>query len=199
MTMKIQTDVIGLTALILVGAAWVAFALIFLLRKKPPKSEERKRAPVAAAGIFLQGLSFGIAWALRRDHWWPFSPSPVGELALAFVAVVLAWASSWWCLLAVRILGKQWAYRARVIEGHELITEGPYGIVRNPIYLGMFGLMISAALILSTWWAFLTAVVVFLAGNQIRIHEEEKLLREAFGAKFDEYARIVPAFLPRIG
>lgn len=197
--MKIQTDVIGLTALILVSAAWVAFCLIFLLRKKPPRPEERKRAPAAVAGIFLQGLSFGIAWALRRGHWWPFSPSPVGELALASVAVVLAWASSWWCLLAVRVLGKQWAYRARVIEGHELITEGPYAIVRNPIYLGMFGLMISTALVLSTWWALLIAIVVFLAGNQIRINEEEKLLRETFGAKFDEYTQKVPAFLPRIG
>lgn len=198
MTTKIQTDVIGLTALILVVVAWIAFALIFLLQQKPPKTEETKRAPAASLGIFLQGLSFGIVWCVRRSRWWPFPASPGGELALGSFAVLLAWGSSWWCLLAVQVLGKQWAYQARVIQGHDLITEGPYRIVRNPIYLGMFGLMLASGLVLSPWWAVLAAVAVFLAGNQIRIRQEEKLLREAFGAKFDEYARKVPAFLPRI-
>ena len=39
-------------------------------------------------------------------------------------------------------------------------------------------------------------MVLFLVGNHIRIGAEEKLLRETFGAQFDEYARRVPAFLP---
>lgn len=96
------------------------------------------------------------------------------------------------------MLGKQWTYEARVIEGHELIREGPYAVVRNPIYLGMFGLMMATGLAYTTWWAGLTAVVSFLVGNQIRIHSEEKLLHETFGAEFDEYAVRVPAFFPRL-
>ena len=44
---------------------------------------------------------------------------------------------------AVQTLGKQWTYAARVIKGHELITQSPYGVVRNAIYLGMFGLILS--------------------------------------------------------
>lgn len=198
MTTKIQTDVIGLTALILVVVAWIAFALIFLLREKPAKTQATKRAPAAFLGMFLQGLSFWTVWLVRRSRWWPFPASPAGELALASLAVLLAWVSSWWCLLAVRVLGKQWAYQARVIQGHELITEGPYRIVRNPIYLGMFGLMFATGLVVATWFAILAAVAIFLIGNQIRIRQEEKLLREAFGVKFDEYAQKVPAFLPRI-
>jgi len=41
-------------------------------------------------------------------------------------------------------------------------------------------------------------VIVFLIGNRIRIQAEEKLLRETFGVQFDDYARHVPAFLPRL-
>jgi protein-S-isoprenylcysteine O-methyltransferase Ste14 len=110
---------------------------------------------------------------------------------------MLAFASIWWSLRAVQTLGKQWTYEARVIEGHELITRGPYAVVRNPIYLGMFGLMVSTGLVFTTWWALLIAVIVFLVGNQVRIRAEEKLLRETFGSQFDDYARRVPAFFPR--
>jgi protein-S-isoprenylcysteine O-methyltransferase Ste14 len=44
---------------------------------------------------------------------------------------------------AVCALGKQWSIAARVVEGHELITDGPYRIVRHPIYAGMLGLLVA--------------------------------------------------------
>ena len=194
----LQTDAVGITALVLVSLAWIVFALVFLLRKKPTEVQEAKRAPVSSLGIFLQSISFALIWLLGRTQWWPFPPSFVGELVLAGVAVTLAFASSVFCLLAARTLGKQWTYRARVIEGHELIATGPYAVVRNPIYLGMFGMILATGLVYSRWWNFLAAVVFFLIGNRIRIRAEEKLLRETFGAQFDDYAHRVPAFLPRL-
>ena len=195
---RLQTDGVGITALIVVSVAWIIFGLTFLLRKKPPDVQEAKRAPVSSMGIFMQSVSFAFVWSLGRTHWWPLPPSFVGELVLAAVAVALALASCMFSLLAVRTLGKQWTYRARVIEGHELITAGPYSVVRNPIYLGMFGMLLATGLVYSRWWNFLGAIVFFLIGNQMRIRAEEKLLRETFGSQFDDYARRVPAFLPRI-
>jgi protein-S-isoprenylcysteine O-methyltransferase Ste14 len=41
------------------------------------------------------------------------------------------------------------------------------------------------------------AFVAYLAGTSIRTSREERLLHEAFGAEYDEYARRVPAVLPR--
>lgn len=198
MQQHLQTDAVGLTALILVSLSWIIFGLTFLLRKKTPDVQEAKRAPVSSLGIFLQSISFALIWLLGRTRWWPFPPSFVGELVLAGVAVTLAFASSVFCLLAVRTLGKQWTYRARVIEGHELIATGPYAVVRNPIYLGMLGMILATGLVYSRWWNLLAAVVFFLIGNRIRIRAEENLLRETFGSQFDDYARRVPAFLPRL-
>ena len=195
---RLQMDIIGLTALGLVFLAWIGFGLIFLLRKKPPKVEEAKRAPAATWGIFLQSFSFAFVWLLGRPVWWPFRPSRAGELVLAAVAVALAYGSGLFLLQAVRTLGKQWTFQARVIQGHELITQGPYAIVRNPIYFGMFGMLIATGLVFSRWWNLLGAFILFLVGNQIRIRAEEKLLRETFGSQFDDYARRVPAFFPRL-
>jgi protein-S-isoprenylcysteine O-methyltransferase Ste14 len=145
-----RIDMIGVVTLILVFLAWLVFGAIFLLRKKPPKVEETKRDTSAKWGIALQGIGFVLVGSFHRAHWWPLPPSRFGEAILAAVAVVLAYFSCCFCLLAVRTLGQQWTYEARVIQGHELITQGPYSVVRNPIYLGMFSLMVATGLAFTT-------------------------------------------------
>jgi protein-S-isoprenylcysteine O-methyltransferase Ste14 len=117
---------------------------------------------------------------------------------LAAVTIVIAVASVWLCFESARTLGKQWALAARVIEGHELITSGPYARVRNPIYFAMFGMLLATGLALSRWPAVGVAILVFVLGTEIRIRSEERLLREAFEVQFDNYARKVPAIFPRI-
>ena len=191
-----RIDIVGVVTLVLVFLAWLVFGAIFLFRKKPPKAQETKRVAAAKWGIALQGVGFALVGSFHRAQWWPLPPTLFGEVIFAAATVALAYSSCWFCLRAVRALGKQWTYEARVIQGHELITQGPYAVVRNPIYLGMFGLMVATGLAYSTWWALGAAILVFLLGNGIRIRAEERLLREAFGVQFDDYARRVPAFFP---
>jgi protein-S-isoprenylcysteine O-methyltransferase Ste14 len=62
----------------------------------------------------------------------------------------------------------------------------------------MFGLLLATGLTMSRWTTLLVASAVFVAGTLIRIRSEEKLLRQAFGAAFEEYAREVPALIPGI-
>jgi protein-S-isoprenylcysteine O-methyltransferase Ste14 len=84
------------------------------------------------------------------------------------------------------------------VEEHELVTEGPYRLVRNPIYTGMLGMLVVTGLAATRWFALLVALVLFAIGTAIRVHSEEKLLRDAFGAEFEAYARRVPAVFPRL-
>ena len=197
-----QTDAIGLTALALVMIAWIIFGLAFVLRHQLSKSRSKADesgatyGPESKWGIALQSVSFAAIWLTPRHNWWALPPSQTGEIAVAVIAVVLAYASALFCLRSVQTLGKQWTYQARVLADHDLITQGPYSIVRNPIYLGMFGMILSTGLVFSHWYLALIAIIFFLVGNHIRIRAEEKLLRETFGAKFDDYAARVPAFIP---
>ena len=57
-------------------------------------------------------------------------------------------------------------------------------------------MLLATSLAISHWIALPIAIVVFAIGTWIRVHSEEKLLREAFGAEFEEYARKVPAVVP---
>jgi protein-S-isoprenylcysteine O-methyltransferase Ste14 len=195
----ISLNLLPTAAFCAVLACWVVFASIFLFRKKPPKIAERKSASASRWGIALQGLSFASVWSIHRQYFTSVVSMPKWlEIALAIVTVAVAVASVWICQAAVRTLGKQWAFVARVVEGHKLITEGPYRWVRNPIYLGMFGMLLATGLAISRWWIIPVAAVLFLMGNTIRVRSEEKLLRESFGAEFEVYAQRVPAMFPRL-
>ncbi len=180
-------------------AAWLAFAALFIFYKKPAKGQNQARDASSMLGLLLQSAGYFCIWFFPRTRRSAIIPMPAAaQIILAIVTVAIAFGSVWFCLEAIRALGKQWALQARVVEGHELIMHGPYSVVRNPIYLGMFGLLVATGLAVSRWQALLTAVALFLIGNEIRIRSEERMLRPTFGAKFDEYARRVPAFFPRI-
>lgn len=179
--------------------SWLVFAAVFalFLRKKAPSAPDRKRARTSIVGIATQGVGYAVVWTLRRPPFTPIvSSNKIVEVALAVLTMVLAIGSVWFISAAVRTLGKQWSLAARVLEGHKLITAGPYSVVRNPIYTGMFGMLLATGLAISHWIGLSIAIVVFAIGTAIRVRSEEKLLREAFGQEFEAYARKVPAVVP---
>jgi protein-S-isoprenylcysteine O-methyltransferase Ste14 len=142
-------------------------------------------------------VAYAIVYTFERPYFTPIFPmSKAAEAIVLLVAGAIGIASILFCYTAMRILGKQWSLIARVVSGHELIQQGPFSIVRNPIYLAMFGLLLQAGIVVSVWQAIIPAVIVFLFGTWIRIREEEKVLRQQFGSHFDDYARRVPAFIP---
>ena len=184
-------------AFVVMVLSWVAFVIVFATQKTAPSSPDKKRDPVSILGIALQGVSYAVVWIIRRPWFTPmFPPNRSLEIALSVLTMVVAVASVWFCGAAVRTLGKQWSLAARVLEGHKLVTEGTYSVVRNPIYTGMFGMLLATSLAVSHWIGLSIAIVVFAIGTFIRVRSEEKLLREAFGAEFDDYARRVPAVIP---
>jgi protein-S-isoprenylcysteine O-methyltransferase Ste14 len=181
-----------------VYACWFAFAGVFLLRRKPPKSVTEKRAPASWWGIGMQALAYFCVFSFRRELAPQLFPLPQGlQDALSLAAVLLAVVSAWLAVAAVRTLGKQWSVGARLAEGHQLIVAGAYSHMRHPIYTAMLGLLVATGLVTTFWPLLIAEVVLFSVGTAIRVYAEEKLLREAFGEDFDAYARYVPAILPR--
>lgn len=178
-------------------AIWVAYGLAFLTRRRP-RDATRTRTNRSVSGIAIVGVGFMLAWALRRPATTQLiAASTYVSYAIEALAVPVGIASVWLTLASIRTLGKQWSLKAVLVSDHQLITSGPYGHVRHPLYLGMLGLMLATAVANATWWGVLLAMAFGIAGTLVRIRHEEQLLHDAFGAAFDAYRRRVPALLPR--
>jgi protein-S-isoprenylcysteine O-methyltransferase Ste14 len=169
-------------------ACWIVLFAGFVLRKRLPRAREMQRGQRWGAGLLLQGLSIGIVWGFRRA-------GGVGPV-IGTTAVILAAASVCFMLAALRALGRQFAYEARLVEDHKLITAGPYRFVRNPMYTGLYGLTLATAMVYSQWIVIPLFTALFAAGTAIRVRSEERLLRGQFGAEFEAYAARVPAVIP---
>jgi protein-S-isoprenylcysteine O-methyltransferase Ste14 len=68
-----------------------------------------------------------------------------------------------------------------------LVTTGPFRISRNPMYLGLLGVMIGLAFVLGTASGFAAAIVFFLFVNFISIPYEEKKMERQFGEAYLDY------------
>ena len=79
-------------------------------------------------------------------------------------------------------------YASRVIEveqGQQVITNGPYALVRHPMYLSMILMMTASPLALGSYWAMLPSILFILLLAARAKNEEELLQKELQG--YNEY------------
>jgi protein-S-isoprenylcysteine O-methyltransferase Ste14 len=88
--------------------------------------------------------------------------------------------------------------RSKNVQSGGLVTNGPYGILRNPIYAGNFFLslgVVVAAHALFPWFIPIY-VVVFALQYVFIIRYEEKFLEKSFKDEYRDYRAHVPSFFP---
>jgi protein-S-isoprenylcysteine O-methyltransferase Ste14 len=96
---------------------------------------------------------------------------------------------------ARRHLGRNWSGSVTIKENHELISSGPYAIVRHPIYTGLLLAFAGSALAFGDWRGVLAVALVFLAlWRKLRL--EERWMRDQFGDSYQVYCRRVAALVP---
>jgi protein-S-isoprenylcysteine O-methyltransferase Ste14 len=79
-----------------------------------------------------------------------------------------------------------------------LITNGPYRLVRHPLYLGMFVATIGLAVAFRSVWGMLIGLVVFVPAGLWRARLEEEALARRFGVEWENYAARTYFILPPV-
>jgi protein-S-isoprenylcysteine O-methyltransferase Ste14 len=181
-------QIIALAELLLCYVLW---SLAFVeARKKAAGQKKAVRARASRWGIILVGVGFALVWSYVRPVGFEKSAAAlIASMILGPPSVALTWA-------ATRHLGKQWRYEAALSEDHELIQTGPYRWIRHPIYASMLGIFLATGLAWTWWPMFILALIAFLAGTEIRVRAEDRLLAERFQEVFTAYRSRVPAYLP---
>jgi protein-S-isoprenylcysteine O-methyltransferase Ste14 len=152
----------------------------------PPAATVNRRS---RWGVLLQLIAFSLLW---QGHFWT-RPLIVWRLAACLILFALASLLSW---SSSRALAGQLRIDAALGAEHRLVRSGPYSLVRNPIYTSMLLLLCAIAVMITGWGLFLVALIVFIAGTEIRVRAEEKLLALRFGQEYEKYKKSVAAYVP---
>jgi protein-S-isoprenylcysteine O-methyltransferase Ste14 len=170
---------------------WLLWSLAFVKPRKQAAGQQAVvAAPVARWGIVLQMLGFALVWAyLRPAGFQKAAVSLIISMILGPASVVLAW-------MAARHLGKQWRFEAALIQDHDLVQTGPYQVIRHPIYASMLGMLLATGFAWTWWPMFAAGLIAYLAGTEIRVRTEDRLLEERFQEAFVAYRSRVRAYIP---
>jgi protein-S-isoprenylcysteine O-methyltransferase Ste14 len=178
-------------------SAWIPG--IYVLRTDPAALQQRMRAgPTAENRIVQKAVIAGWYASLAAmfvvsalDHRFGWSPVSTaiwlaGDLLAAIGLSVM---------MLVVIQNSYAAATIRVEAGQKLVSTGLYRLVRHPMYAGNVIMMVGIPIALGSYWG-LVFVIAGLIVLALRIHDEEKLLREELDG-YPEYThkvryRLVP-------
>jgi protein-S-isoprenylcysteine O-methyltransferase Ste14 len=151
--------------------------------------ERATKARIILAVLELGTL--GLWFALRGR--WQFLPDDDNAVRIAGALLALTGAAfAGWARV---YLGRLFSPQLGVQEDHQLVTSGPYAVVRHPIYLGVIDFIIGTALYLNDVALFVAGLLfVVWFGAQIRI--EERMFERHFGAAWQQYRARTPGLFP---
>lgn len=127
---------------------------------------------------------------------------PIGALdaTAAHVAGIALFAAGLVGTLAAQIaMGDAWRIGVDDATATELVTAGPFALVRNPVFAAMLPVSAGLALMVPSVAAF-AGLVAFVVALELQVRVvEEPYLRRVHGARYASYASRVGRFLPGIG
>ena len=180
-------------------AAWGVLVVVWLFgyaararRGRTPRARSHLTLQIPAACLLLVCFALLLnahAYSLRMQM------TPENDL-FGMIGDVLVLAGAGFAIWARVVLGQNWSGLVMMVrDGHQLVQNGPYAIVRHPIYTGMFFAILGTALTLGTLASWI-AVAAGLAGILIRVDVEERLMATEFGDAHAAYRARTSKLIP---
>ncbi|CAG4899534.1 methyltransferase family protein [Paraburkholderia gardini] len=159
-------------------------------RDAPPEDRGTARQLVWTVYlVMLGGVVECLVWRYPGSMAWD---------TLAVVAFAAAIAGALLRAWAVAELGRFFTWHVRVQSGQQVISSGPYRLMRHPSYTGAWFLYTGMLLAMHAPVAAALAGVLLLAAFVRRIRYEEGLMLQTFGAQYITYCSRVKRLVPLV-
>src|SRR5450755_183373 len=177
---------------IIIGVGWIVFWAYWLVMAATAKAGRSRWTQFAGVrvGIILV-LLFLLRLRVFKGH-----GAATGNpwlLGIGLAIFVLGLALAVWARV---YLGRNWGMPMSQKADPELVTTGPYGKIRHPIYSGIFLAMVGTAIAVSLYW--LVAVAILGAYFLFSAVTEERIMAKLFPAAYPPYKRATKMLIPYI-
>ena len=150
----------------------------------------------------LMRLGIGVAAVIavmlmrRSPELFTLQMKELGSLPMALAGAVIETLGAALAFSARAVLGRNWGTPGSRKADSELVTRGPYSLVRHPIYGGILLMMVGTAVgLIATWWVIVAAAGFYFLYSARR---EEALMTERFPALYPAYRARTKMLLPFI-
>ena len=126
-----------------------------------------------------------------------FADTPFHPI-LAWLGVATFAAALWLFRRTHKELGRNWSVTLEIRDRHVLVTNGVYRRIRHPMYAAFWLWALAQALLLPNWIAGPAGLVGFGTLFFLRVGREERLMEQAFGDEYRQYAAHTGRIIPRI-
>jgi protein-S-isoprenylcysteine O-methyltransferase Ste14 len=193
---------------IVFGAAFIywagVLALAFRVRKRIGKSPNLQPRNFKEKFLWIAWLLVIVSWLAQpllvgRHHSSPLlqiNPSLITTpgLVLGIAMTAAGYAGTLWCYV---IMGNTWRIGVNPAEKTTLVNQGPYQIVRHPIYLFQIVMLAGAAMLLPTALSLITLVVHYVC-VLAKASDEESYLLTTHGGEYRDYLSRTGRFFPKL-
>jgi protein-S-isoprenylcysteine O-methyltransferase Ste14 len=170
---------------------WILFWVGWLISAFGAKPTVRRRRPVRPVALAIVVVGGVVIRVLQ-----PGGPNGlvVGSSlvrAIGAALVVCGLATAVWARVA---LGRNWGLPMTEKDQPELVTSGPYRLVRHPIYSGIALAMVGTALAVSLGWLVVAGVMTVYFGYSATV--EERTLTKQFPEAYPRYQATTKLLIP---
>lgn len=180
----------NITIMLVIFAVWATQPPIS--KKETVENKDRDKFSVLLIIIMsiLSVAASTIDWAYFRNAHDNLLLSIIGLFIISTGIIFRIW--------AIYTLGNHFTATVQIKQDHQLITSGPYSIVRHPSYLGAMWAMVGTSVFLNSIIGIIISVVCMFYAYYIRITTEERALSDLFGKEYSEYQKKVKKLIPFI-
>lgn len=194
--MTISAASVGQIAWVLGIVGWYVIRYPFERRAKRVRVVSNRRSSTDIFGLAcaLFGLAifpgFYVATGIPQA-----ADYPAHAWAVAVGIVVFA-AALWVFRRSHKELGRNWSITLEIRQQHELVSGGPYAVIRHPMYTSFLLMGIGQAFLLSNWIVGLAGLIGFAILFFLRVDKEERMMLEIFGPQYRAYSERTKRIIP---
>jgi protein-S-isoprenylcysteine O-methyltransferase Ste14 len=172
------------------------FYWLFMWNKAKPMAQTHPDPWVNLNRVLVIISMLLLGWHRLSTGWLGYELIP-RTLAKALTGLAVTTAGVAFAIWARKILADNWSAQPTLKQNHELIMQGPYKIVRHPIYTGILIAVLGTAIMVGQVRGFVGFAVVFFALWHKSLFEEDLMCKQ-FGEQYQAYTQHVKGLIPWI-